>query len=248
MTSWPNLSLVLLLTLSCALCVICGFIKSVQLKLITLLRRNFVCHKCSGEIVPATVAYVKEINVRNDNFPVKFTIRYLGYMIGQCGSCSYAVSTCTVSWYKAFQEFLPILTNQAVQTKPRRNVCNMCVSKVLLYSNKTWSVVTEDVWQLGTAESGMIRWICGVSWKNHIPVTDLLLGPCFSSINELELTEVPWALVTYRWWCMSTKATMHYIDGRQPRGLPRKWSRGIKTKKFIQHAGVLLPAHVDSEC
>ena len=145
MTSWPNLSLVLVLTLSCALCVICGFIKSVQLKLITLLRRNFECHKCSGEIVPATVAYVKEINVRNDNFPVKFTIRYLGYMIGQCGSCSYAVSTCTVSWYKAFQEFLPILTNQAVQTKPRRNVCNMCVSKVLLYSNKTRSVVTEDV-------------------------------------------------------------------------------------------------------
>ena len=40
---------------------------------------------------------------------------------------------------------------------------------------------------------------------------------------------------------------MHYVDGRQPRGLPCKWSRGIKTKKLIQHAGVLLPAHVDSE-
>ena len=40
-TSWPNLSLVLVLTLSFALCVICGFIKSVQLKLITLLTRNF---------------------------------------------------------------------------------------------------------------------------------------------------------------------------------------------------------------
>ena len=75
----------------------------------------------------------------------------------------------------------------------------MCVSKVLLYSNKTWSVVTEDVQRLGTAESSMIRGICGVSWKNHIPVTDLHLGPCLSSINELEPTEVPWALVTYRW-------------------------------------------------
>lgn len=59
--------------------------------------KKFFCHKCSGEIVPATIAYVKEINIRNDNFPVKFTVKYLGYTIGQCGSCSYAVSTCTVS-------------------------------------------------------------------------------------------------------------------------------------------------------
>ena len=66
------------------------------------------------------------------------------------------------------------------------------------------------------------------------------------------------------------KATMHYIDGRQPRGRPCKrlcdviradmkslnlnnegannraiWRKTIKPKKLIQRAGV-LPAQVDS--
>ena len=66
------------------------------------------------------------------------------------------------------------------------------------------------------------------------------------------------------------KATMHYVDGRQPRGRPRKrlcdviradmkssnlsnedannravWRKAMKPKESIQHAGV-LPAHVDS--
>ena len=66
------------------------------------------------------------------------------------------------------------------------------------------------------------------------------------------------------------KVSMHYVDGRQPRGRPRKrlcdvirvnmkslylsnedtnnrakWSRTIKPKKLVQHAG-LLPVHVDS--
>ena len=66
------------------------------------------------------------------------------------------------------------------------------------------------------------------------------------------------------------KDTMHYVDGRQPTGWPRKmlcnairadmkslnisnedannkalWGRAIKPEKLTQHAGV-LPAHVSS--
>ena len=66
------------------------------------------------------------------------------------------------------------------------------------------------------------------------------------------------------------KAAMHYFDGRQPKAQPHKklcdvihvdiksinvsnedannravWSRAIKLKRLMQHAGV-LPAHVDS--
>ena len=71
------------------------------------------------------------------------------------------------------------------------------------------------------------------------------------------------------------KATMYYVDGRQPIDLQRckhkrlcdvmcadmkslnlsnkdannraVWTRAIKPKKLIQHAGV-LPVHVDSGC
>ena len=56
---------------------------------------------------------------------------------------------------------------------------------MLLYGSETWSFVTKDVQQLVTADSGMIRWICGVSLKDGIPVTDLLLCLGLSFINDM---------------------------------------------------------------
>ena len=187
--------------------------------------------------------------------------------------CSDAVSTRIVSSWKAFRELLPILNNRAIRTKLRGNVYNMCVRKVFLYGSETWPVVTEDVQRLVTADSGMIRWICDVALKDRIPTTDLLFRFGLSSINEM----LRWNRLRFHGHLLRMddnawpkKATMHYVDGRQPRGRPRKrlcdairvdmkslnlsnedannmavWRRAIKPKKMIQHAGV-LPAHVDS--
>ena len=233
--------------------------------------RNFVCRKCSGETVPA--ASFKELNIGSDSFHVESTFKYLGDTIGQCGGCSDAVSTRIISSSKAFQELLPILTNRAIRTKHRGNVFIMCVRKVLLYGSETWPVVTEDVQQLVTADSGMIRWICGVSLKDRIPKTDLLLRLGLNSINDM----LRWNRLRFHGHLIRMdddawpkKTTMHYVDGRRPRGRPRKrlcdvvradmkslnlinedannravWRRAIKPKTLIQHADV-LPAHVDS--
>ena len=91
----------------------------------------------------------------------------------------------TVSSWKAFQELLPILPNHAIWSKLRGNIFNMCVSKMLLHGSKTWPVVTEDVQWLVTGDSGMIRWICGVSLKDQIQTTDLLLRLGLNSINDM---------------------------------------------------------------
>ena len=107
--------------------------------------RNCVCRKCFNEIVPAAIASFKEVNIGNDSFHVESSFKHLGDLTGQCGGCSDAVFTQIVSSWRAFQELLPILTNHAIQTKLRGNVFNMSVRKVLLYGNKTWLVVTEDV-------------------------------------------------------------------------------------------------------
>ena len=59
-----------------------------------------------------------------------------------------------------------------------KNVAGMSTKvckKVLLCGGKTWRIMTKDVQQLVTADSGIIRWISGVSLKDHIPMTDLLL-------------------------------------------------------------------------
>ena len=106
----------------------------------------------------------------------------------------------------------------------RGNVFNMCVRKVLLHGSKTWPFVTEDVKQLVTADSGMIRWICGVSLKDCIPMTNLSLCFGLNSINGM----LRWNPLRFQRHLIHTddawpkKATMHYTDGRQPRGRPRK--------------------------
>ena len=64
--------------------------------------RNFVCRKCSGEIVPVAITSIKKVNIGNDSFHVESTFKYLGDMIGQCGACSDAVSARIVSLWKAF--------------------------------------------------------------------------------------------------------------------------------------------------
>ena len=119
----------------------------------------------------------------------------------------------------------------------------------------------------------MIRRICGVSLKDRIPTTDLLLRLGLNFINDM----LRWNRIRFHGHLIrmgngawSKKATMYYEGGRQPRSRPRKrlyvviladikslnlsnedsnnravWRKAIKPKKLIQHAGV-LPTHVDS--
>ena len=111
--------------------------------------------------------------------------------------------------------------------------------------------------------------------KDRIPTTDLLLRLGLNSINDM----LRWNRLRFHGHLIRMdddiwpkKATMHYIDGKQPRGRPRKrfcdviradmkslnlsnedannravWRRAIKPKKSIKHADG-LPAHVDSGC
>ena len=145
--------------------------------------------------------------------------------IGQCGGCSYTVSKCIVSLWKAFRKLLLILTNCAIRTNLSRNAFNICLIKVLWYGSKTWPFVT--VQQLVTADSGMIRWICAVSLKDRIPMTDLLLRLGLSSISEmlwqnrLRFHGHLLCVDDDKW---PKKAMTHYVDGKQPRCRPRNRS------------------------
>ena len=143
-----------------------------------------MCPKCSG-IVNYTMNNPTEININNNTFEAVLSFKYLGDTIGHCGGCSDAVSTRIISAWKAFRELLPILTNRGIRLKIRENVFNACVRKVLLYGSETWPVLNEDLQRLVTADSGMIRWICGVSLKDHVPSADLLKRLGVDSIKDV---------------------------------------------------------------
>ena len=107
----------------------------------------------------------------------------------------------------------------------------MCVRKVLLYESETWLVVNEVVQRLVIADSGMIRWICGVSLKDRIPTTDLLLHLGLSSINEmLRWNRQRFMDTCYVWMMIYGLKRLPY---RQLRGRPRKSLCDVECVLFL---------------
>ena len=48
------------------------------------------------------------------------------------------------------------------------------VRSVLLYGCKTWTVKKEDTQRIVISDRSMIRWICGVSFKDEMSSEELL--------------------------------------------------------------------------
>ena len=139
-------------------------------------------HKCSWETVPTVP--IKEVNFWNDSFHVESTsnilviqltnvVVVLMQSVNKLPPCEKHSKNCYLS--------SPIM-------KPKQNsegISSTCVRKVLLHGSKTWPVVTEGVQQSVCADSGMIRWICGVSLKDRIQWTDFLFCLGLSSIKVM---------------------------------------------------------------
>ena len=145
----------------------CSFLKSRIFKGVSV--EKIKLHAFSG------VQYrFKEVNIRNDKFHVESTFKYLGDMVGHCVVLVQFLHVLFHCGKHSENCYLSLPTVQSEQNL-HGNVCNMCVRKMLLYGSETWPVVTEDVQELVTPDSGMIRWIYGVSSKGHTPTADLLL-------------------------------------------------------------------------
>ena len=81
---------------------------------------DFICKTCStttGAVNPFPTC----ITIDRDEFKIASEFCYLGDVIGQAGGCNDAVTASNGSVWKAFQEFLPILTNKGIYLVNRVN-------------------------------------------------------------------------------------------------------------------------------
>ena len=70
------------------------------------------------------------------------------------------------AWSK-FRELAPILTSRGASLKVKGKVYRTCVQRVMVYGSETWPMKADRT------ERTMVRWMCGVRFKNRASSEEL---------------------------------------------------------------------------
>ena len=117
------------------------------------------------------------------------TFCYLGDTISAGES---VVTRIRCGWGK-FRELLPVLTSKRFSLCKKGRLYGACVQSVSLHGCETWAVKEEDTMRLERADRAMIRWICGVLFRDRVPSSELRSRLGLRSIDARQTTEMVWA-------------------------------------------------------
>ena len=113
------------------------------------------------------------------------TFCYLGDTISAAGGAGESVVTRIRCGWGKFRELLPVLTSKRFSLRRRGNLYAACVRSVILHGSETWAVKKEDTDRLERADRAMIRWICGVPFRDMVPSLKLSGRLGLKSIQEV---------------------------------------------------------------
>ena len=78
-----------------------------------------------------------------------------------------------------------MLTSKRFSLCRKGRLFGACVRTVILHGCETWAVKEEDMMRLERADRAMIRWICGVSFRDRVSSSELRSRLGLRSIDEL---------------------------------------------------------------
>ena len=110
---------------------------------------------------------------------------YLGDTINAGGGARESVVTRIRCGWGKFKELLPVLTSKRFSLCKKGRLYGACVRSVILHGSETWVVKEEDTMCLERADRAMIRWICGVSFRDRVPSSELRSQLGLRSIDDL---------------------------------------------------------------
>ena len=68
---------------------------------------------------------------------------------------------------------MPIITSRGTSLIVKCKIYKACVQTVMIYGSDTWAMKVEDSHKLERTEASMMRWMCGVFLKKHLPTEEL---------------------------------------------------------------------------
>ena len=78
-----------------------------------------------------------------------------------------------------------MLTFKRFSLCKRGRLYRACVRSVILHGCETWAVKEDDIMRLERADRAMIRWICGVSFRDRVSSSELRSWFGLRSIDDL---------------------------------------------------------------
>ena len=147
------------------------------------------------------------------------------------GGADAAVITRISSGWKKFRELQPILTAKYVSRKSKGILYMACVRSVMIYGAETWPMKKDNSSLLERAEMRMVRWMCGVTLRDHIRSEELRKSMGILSIEEmLRRARLRWfghvMRKEYNDWVK--RCTKLEVQGNTSKGPRKTWMRTLK--------------------
>ena len=144
---------------------------------------NFKCRTCT--VVPVQQERPAPLVLDDVTLETVDIFCYLGDTISAGGGAGESVVTRIRCGWGKFRELLPVLTSKRFSLCRKGRLFGACVRTVILHGCETWAVKEEDMMRLERADRAMIRWICGISFKDRIPSSELRNRLGLRSIDDL---------------------------------------------------------------
>ena len=144
---------------------------------------NFKCRVCTGDFVQQVRP--DPLVLDGETLETVDTFCYLGDTISAGGGAGESVVTRIRCGWGKFRELLPVLTSKRFSLCKKGSLFGACVRTVILHGCETWAVKEEDTMRLERTDRAMIRWICGVSFRDRVPSSELRRRLGLRSIEDL---------------------------------------------------------------
>ena len=92
---------------------------------------------------------------------------YLGDILDGQGGADFASTDRIINGWMKFRDLFPFLTSRTPPLDMKARVYVICVRSSLNYGSETRAVLSDVGLNFERAEIQMIRWVCGVSWKDR---------------------------------------------------------------------------------
>ncbi|MBJ5627073.1 hypothetical protein JGG67_22900, partial [Salmonella enterica subsp. enterica serovar Derby] len=200
---------------------------------------TFICAKCTGQVADCVKGDERFDIGNGDSLEKVERFCYLGDMVSADGGADSAVTARVRSTWKKFKELAPILTSKGASLWLKGKIYQSCVRSCMMYGSETWAMKKEHVEKLVRTEMRMIRWMCGAKLSDRRASAELREQVGVEAVSDvLRRNRLRWFGHVERKahddWVK--KCTVMEVEGKRPKGRPRKtWMEVVRNDMKQMH-------------